>query len=71
MGKLLHDIAIAVGTAVTGFFLTVPEAALQAWQSSPELVKAVVPEELVPLVSGTLTFLVVISRFIKSRKDKK
>lgn len=70
VSKTLHNAGIAVGAAVTGFFLTVPDAAMTVWTSAPELFQHVIPEEYMPVVSGALTLMVTISRVVQAKKNK-
>ncbi len=71
VSKWLHNAGIAVGAGATGFFMTVPDAAMAVWHSSPELFQHIVPEPYLPVISGGLTFLVAISRVVQGRKAKK
>lgn len=71
VSKWLHNAGIAIGAGVTGFLVTVPDAAMQLWQSSPELFQTFIPEPYLPVVSGGLTTLVAISRIVQAKKAKK
>lgn len=71
VSKWLHNAGIAIGAGVTGFLVTVPDAAMQLWQSSPGLFQTFIPEPYLPVVSGGLTTLVAISRIVQAKKAKK
>lgn len=71
VSKWLHNAGIAIGAGVTGFIITVPDAAMDLWQSSPGLFQAIIPEPYLPVVSGGLTMLVAISKIVQTKKAKK
>lgn len=66
----VQTVSIAAGTALTGWLLTAPDAVSQVWNTLPPELIALIPAEYTPVITGTITLLVAISKLIKMRKAK-
>ena len=61
----------ALGSALTGFFIAWPEAALHAWALLPEELRAAIPPHLMPLIGVGVFVLAMVARLLKQSKLQK
>lgn len=68
MKPSIHTAGIAVGAALTGWMLTAPETVMQVWNLLPPEIVALIPSEYTPIITGSLTVLVAVSKIIRKKK---
>lgn len=57
-----------LGTAITSVLIAIPEAAIYVWETLPQGVRMLIPENMTPLIGVLIFVLSLVSRLIKQKK---
>lgn len=66
--KLWSTWANLIGVTVMSWFLAWPDSVMQIWAAMPDEARAILPENLVPLIAMALFVISTIARIVKQRK---